>query len=391
LALRWVAHDPSNEVLMWLKLNRAKNYNDYLTAIKVFSAPGQNMLFASKSGDIAIWQQARFPARWQGQGLYIMPGEDTSYAWQGFIPQEENPHLINPSSGFIQSANQRPVDSTYPYFIPGDYFAPRGISITRKLEAMQQITPQDMMRLQIDDYDAFAAMAAPLLTKQVNASMLDNSQRKYLSLLQQWDFYAAANAQAATVFQKWWDTLKVNIWSDEFSKLKNNVERPEDQTLLELLLKDSALSYIDDITTPQRETLQQQVQKSLKAASVALQQEEKVNNLLWWKHKNTTISHLLRKSAMPFARAGLKAGGWKNAINAQTETHGPSWRMIVHLTTPTEAYGVYPGGQSGNPGSRFYDSFVDTWAIGKYYKLWMMAESEKEDKRIKWKLTFTNS
>ena len=39
--------------------------------------------------------------------------------------------------------------------------------------------------------------------------------------------------------------------------------------------------------------------------------------------------------------------------------------MIVSLTPETEAYGVYPGGQSGNPGSKFYDDFIDKWVAGK--------------------------
>jgi acyl-homoserine lactone acylase PvdQ len=69
-------------------------------AIKSFDCPGQNFVFASKTGDIALWQQGKFPARWQGQGMYIMPGEDASYNWQGFIPQNENPHAKNPERGF---------------------------------------------------------------------------------------------------------------------------------------------------------------------------------------------------------------------------------------------------------------------------------------------------
>ena len=66
----------------------------------------------------------------------------------------------------------------------------------------------------------------------------------------------------------------------------------------------------------------------------------------------------------------------------------PSWRMIVQLTTPTEAYGVYPGGQSGNPGSRFYDDYVDNWVAGKYNKLWIMGEGDRTDKNIKWTMKF---
>jgi penicillin amidase len=65
--------------------------------------------------------------------------------------------------------------------------------------------------------------------------------------------------------------------------------------------------------------------------------------------------------------------------------------MIVHLTTPTEAYGIYPGGQSGNPGSRFYQNFIGDWSKGKYYPLWMMKMGETTGKRVKWKMTFTNA
>jgi len=63
-ALKWVAHDTSNILKMWMLLNRASNYTDYLEAIGHFNVPGQNMIFASNSGDIALWQQGNFPLRW---------------------------------------------------------------------------------------------------------------------------------------------------------------------------------------------------------------------------------------------------------------------------------------------------------------------------------------
>ena len=65
--------------------------------------------------------------------------------------------------------------------------------------------------------------------------------------------------------------------------------------------------------------------------------------------------------------------------------------MIVELTHKTEAYGVYPGGQSGNPGSAYYDTFVDQWASGQYYPLWVMERDETRDKRVKWKVRINPS
>ncbi len=63
--------------------------------------------------------------------------------------------------------------------------------------------------------------------------------------------------------------------------------------------------------------------------------------------------------------------------------------MIVSMGPQVEGYAVYPGGQSGNPGSRFYDNFVDEWVAGKYYTLWMMKQEEKADSRIKWTMNFS--
>jgi penicillin amidase len=157
---------------------------------------------------------------------------------------------------------------------------------------------------------------------------------------------------------------------------------------LEALLRDSAWLFVDDTRTTEKEDLASAVTTALKKASVELSKNEEEGKLSWGAYKNTTIYHLLRTNAMPFARTGLNNGGGVNILNATTHSHGPSWRMVVHLNTETEAYAVYPGGQSGNPGSRFYDNFVDKWTKGEYYKVWVMKASEQSDKRIKWKMTF---
>ena len=389
IALRWTAHDESNEGFTFYKLNRAKNYDDYLEAIKFFDCPGQNFVFASKTGDIAIWQQGKFPARWYGQGMYLMPGVDSSYMWQGFIPQNENPHAINPDRGFLESANQRPVDSTYAYFIPGNYITPRGISITEHLSAMEQITPQDMMKLQNDYYSVVGKDVKEILLKYVRENDLDAEAKKYLNMVRNWDLYTSPNSTGTTVYQTWFDSLKVGIFRDEWKRDSLMIPYPAEETLLEWINKDSAFKYVDDVTTSQKETLYDDVTKALQKATPELKKEEAAGALEWTKHKDPIIYHLLKTAVMPFARK-VSVGGWGNVINAVTDTHGPSWRMIVQLSNPTEAYGVYPGGQDGNPGSKFYDDFVDAWANGKYYPLWMMKQNEAKDKRIIGTITFTN-
>ena len=391
LAVRWVAHDPSNEGMTFYKLNRSKNYDDYTEAIKTFDCPGQNFVFASKAGDIAIWQQGKFPARWNGQGLYVMPGEDPAFSWQGFIPQNENPHAKNPERGFLESANQRPVDSTYPYFIPGGYITPRGIAIEHFLSSMSSVTPDDMKKLQGNYFNVLAEDERPLLLKYVNENGLNADAKKYLDIARKWNLQAEPGSKGQTVHQAWWDSLNVEIWFDDINSSTPASPWPEEQTTLELLKRDStSLAYIDNINTTVTETLGDIVTTALNKASVNLLEKEREGKLEWGNFKNPTIYHLLKDALMPFARTGLNMGGNGNIINAMTHSHGPSWRMVVHLTAETEAYGVYPAGQSGNPGSKFYDNFIDTWVSGDYYKLWVMRKIEAVDEKVKWTMKFGN-
>jgi penicillin amidase len=387
LAVRWTAHDPSNEGWTFYQLNRAKNYADYENAIKTFTCPGQNFVFASKSGDIAIWQQGRFPARWTGQGLYVMPGEDSSYMWQNFIPQQENPHILNPPSGYVESANQRPVDSTYPYFIPGSYITTRGVTISRQLAAMNNITPNDMMKLQNNYFNTMAEDMRPILLMYIKEADLSPGEKKYLEIVKTWDLDADPESKGQTVYQCWFDSLKTEIWADELGRTKAEIPWPTEQNTMELLKKDSAMKFIDNINTPAKETLYDVVTSSFKKAAKILAAKDEKGLLAWSDYKAPAVYHLI-KDLKGFARPNLKIGGNGNIVNAVTHSHGPSWRMIVHLTDVTEAYGVYPGGQDGNPGSRFYDDGINDWVQGKYHKLWFMREGDRMDKNIKWRMTF---
>lgn len=388
-AVRWKAHDPSNELLIFNGLNHAKNYADYQATVVNLHTPGQNCIFATKSGDIAIRTQGEWPAKWVGQGDYIMPGTDSSYMWQGMIPDNETPYQYNPERGFVSSANQRPVDSTYPYYLGREYPSPRGFLVNRKLAAMQQITPKDMMDMQTDNYNVFAEMAVPVFTKNINQSALNVTEKKYFDLLQNWNFRNDPDSKGTTVFVLTWNKFKPVVFDDEYANAPKPVERPLESTLLEGVLKDSAFKFLDNITTPQTETLADMTTVAFKNAVVDLVKAAADGKLEWAKYKATRVNHLAKIPA--FSRFDLPVGGGANIINATKEEHGPSWRMVVSLTAKTEAYGIYPGGQSGNPGSKFYDNFISDWALGKYYSLWMMTKEEAGDKRVKWKMTFSKA
>jgi penicillin amidase len=385
-ALRWTAHDASNELKLFYLLDRARNYADYNNAMLNLRTPGQNGAFASKSGDIAIRTQGDWPAKWKGQGDFVMPGTDSSFMWQGMIPMDETPFQYNPERGFVSSANQHPADSTYPYYLGNDYPIYRGLIINRKLTAMEGITPDTMMALQTDNYNIFAEQVGPVIIKNMRQPDLDAAEAKFFEMMRNWNLRNDPDEKGATVFTVFWEQFYNLVFDDEFKNAAPKTMRPFESTLVHAVLKDSAYKFIDDIETSQKETLEDVVTAAFKKAAIQLKKAEAEGKLEWAKYKATRIDHLTKLE--PFSRLNLPIGGGVHIINATKPTHGPSWRMVVSLSAETEAYGVYPGGQSGNPGSKFYDSFVDKWANGKYYTLWMMKKEESTDKRIKWKMSF---
>lgn len=393
LAVHWTANMPGTGFQTFYELNRSKNYDEYISATSLWSCPGQNFVFASKTNDIAIKQQGAFITRWKRQGDFVMPGTDNSYMWQGIIPFEENPMIRNPERGFVSSANQMSADSTYPYYLGAANNFPlyRGIIINRKLSEMNNITVEDMQHLQMDNYNVFAEMARPVLLKYLTITELNADEKKYVDILTGWNLRSDIHEKGPTVFKSIWDSLENEVWGDEISNSKLPLPKPDASTLLEGLLRDSSFMFEDNINTAdKKETIHDDVLAAFKKACTHLVTLEKEGRLEWAEFKGTKVNHLLKLPAL--SRLQLPIGGGEHIINATKETHGPSWRMIVHLTDEIEAYGVYPGGQSGNPGSKYYDGFVDTWAAGKYYRIVFIGKAAAaKSEKMKWHLTFTNS
>jgi penicillin amidase len=196
-----------------------------------------------------------------------------------------------------------------------------------------------------------------------------------------WNRRSDPGEEGPTIFSHWFDSLEREVWQDDFSRIPQPWDWPDQFTLVEGLLRDSVqFRFIDNVLTPEKESLSIIMTRAFRKAVPGLQKLEKEGKLPWSRFKDAGIQHLLRLEAL--SRFHLIAGGGKNIINATNKFSGPSWRMIVHLTDDTEAYGIYPGGQSGNPGSAYYDTFVNDWAIGNYYPLWVMKKNQRNDKRV---------
>lgn len=376
-AFRWISHDPSEEVMTFYKLNRGKNYSDYSQALDHYGSPAQNFVFASSSGDIAMRVQGKYPIRRKGEGKYILDGTKTSTEWQAFIPNDQNVMDKNPSRGFVSSANQYPSDPTYPYYINGSSFeAYRNRRINKVLSGLNQITPTDLMNLQFDVYNLKAEESLPTWLGYLDTTKLSTTENDALQILKSWDLYNTIDSPGASYYEAWWDVLYPMVW-DEMKESKVSLEFPTTYTTLKLIKEKPALNFFDIQGTPEKETAKEVVQKAF-ADGVASIEKWKINkgkSPRWADYKDTFIGHLMRLEAFSYH---VEHGGNHDIVNASSRTHGPSWRMVVSLEkSGTQAWGVYPGGQSGNPGSPFYNNMLDHWSKGKYYKFHFTSSSDQ--------------
>lgn len=390
-AYRYTTHDaPTPESLYeFLNISAAKNYEDYRKAIPGVDCLSQNIAFASRNGAIAITVQGRFPARRFEQGRFVQDGSASANAWSGYIPEEQLPTLRNPSRGFVFSANQHSTPLTYPYYYLGNFDQSRARRIYERLNGMRNITVDSMKSLQLDNFSRRAADALPALLLRLDRAKLDDRDKALLATLEKWDYRYEADATAPSLYEMWYDSAYAHTW-DEMEALrqqKTAVLMPESWRFVEILRADSASIFFDRPNTPARETASDIVTQSfLEMAEAA----EKLppEDMIWSKRKGFILSHLV-PAFTAFSRTDLRVGGSRNSPNAISANHGPSWRMIVELGTPVQALGVYPGGQSGNPGSRFYDNFVDAWAKGEYYELLFLPSAGENNARILARQSFT--
>ncbi len=363
LAQRWVSSDEPSpaEADVYLGINRAKNHAEFQEAISNFSTPAQNFIFSSTNGDIAMTVAGNLPIKGDQQGRFIQDGSTRKSAWKGYITFDELPQELNPKRNYVASANQHSADETYPYYYNGGFEDFRGRYINRTLENMKEVSTEDLMNLQLDAYSLKAEEALPLLLDNLQIESLTKKEVEVVKALEDWNYVYAANSLAATYFEVWWMKFYQTAF-DEIYQIRKETDIPwiEAYRLIEMMEDDHAILDIEE--TEEVERLSDIVQVSFKGVGF-----DSLDLKAWSEHRNTTIQHLTNIPSLSYDN--VTSPGHGNTPNAISSQHGPSWRMVVEMSTPIKAFGIYPGGISGNPGSPYYDHFVDDWSKGQYYEL----------------------
>jgi len=358
LAMRWILHKHMDHNIFetFIKMNKAHNYDDFKDALQYFEAPGQNFVFLSHNENIALRPQAKYIKRKQGRGQYIYPGNTLDSDWDGALRFSEQPYAYNPDQHYLASANQitNSPKFNYPYY--GKFEDYRGRSINYLLSNNNSIDFDDFKNFQNDNTSFLAQDLKDDLISYINPQSLSENGRKWYDLLKEWNHSYDADKIAPVLWEKWFAQLKRDLWDEPIW----DRSRPHDVAAVALLKQDTSI-YFDHVSTPAIEDKSDIIKSSFVSVLDTLK-----NPVSWGRYKGTLIRHLARIPA--FSRP-IETPGFKSALNAQTKTNGPSWRMIVSLNPEVTAYGVYPGGQSGRPGSVHYDDMVEQWSDGEYYIL----------------------
>jgi penicillin amidase len=195
-SLKWTARDPRNvDFEAFFRLNRAKNWQEFRTALSTYRGATQNFVYADEKGNIG-WQVAGgIPTRRSGDGSLPYDGSTNDGEWTGYIPLDELPHLFNPPSGLIVTANQRIVgtDYKYPQFVR-DYAAPW--RARRLFELLNRETKATMDTVRAAQYDAYNLPLANLAREIVKSG---SAARETVEMLRAWDGRMARDSHAALI------------------------------------------------------------------------------------------------------------------------------------------------------------------------------------------------
>jgi penicillin G amidase len=368
LAMSWLpAHSSiGSELKVFIKNMGIRNYDEYLENTREFNFPAQNFIAADVHGNIGVRINGSLPLRGIEDGRFVKSGNNSSHHWGPVIPRDQNPQVKNPESGFVSSANQRSAPPEFPYYYTGSFEYYRNRDINQRLSSMENISVEDMIHMQTTNFSLFAKEALSEMLPH-----LEGVQSPHFNLLKSWNFEYNPSELAPVIFEIWFNKFQ-SLTFDELKAFENSVSLlyPNNWRLIEILEENPGDAIFDlQSTADRKENAKDILLISWQDAVMELDSLFIENaKITWGVYRPTDIMHIMQIPS--FSVLSLPVGGSPDAINAVTKTNGPSWRMVVALKeSGTEGYGIYPGGQSGNPLSSYYKNMIDDWMSGKVYKL----------------------
>ena len=330
-----------------------------------YRSPPQNMLVADRAGTIAVRSTGRFPVRaGDGSGDRLQDGRSRAADWTGDWPVAEYPQSVAPAQGFLASANQEPQDPRdQRRYLGANWISPwRALRINALLRADSAVTPATMRQWQTDPASARADYYVPYFLSAAATRPTDTALSHAARLLEGWDRRYERENEGAVLFESAMAAATFGLWDE----LRGAV-RPGGGAFV-ALLDDPANPWWDlreTRTVERRDDVLADALAEGYQTTVRAHGPPEFGGWRWSAVHRIDIWHLLRLPGL--SRLNIDVTGGPSTINPSSTTggsEGASWRMVVELGAEVRGWGIYPGGQSGNPASRHYDDRIEGWKTG---------------------------
>ena len=364
-SVRWTVLEAGRELAAFSGAARAATAAGYLDSMSAFRAPAQNLLVADRQGTIAIRSTGRLPIRPGGRGDVIQRGDTSGSDWIGDWTLAELPQSTRPAQGYLASANQQPIDPRVdPRYLGANWPSPwRAVRINTLLRADSAVTPGAMRRFQTDPGSAMAEVFMPALLAAGRKFTANDTLRRTTALLGEWDRRYTLENTRSVLFEATMRQLPGLLWDE----LQGEIG-PPGLAVTTQLLRDSTSPWWDDRRTDEVEDRDRLLARAMVLgllATLKTHGEPDAGGWRWDRIRHATIYHLLRLPA--FSALNVPVQGGQSTLNPSSGRgdFGPSWRMVVELGPEVRGWGIYPGGQSGNPASSRYLSGLRRWSAGE--------------------------
>jgi penicillin amidase len=394
-SLKWCGHDPGGMISALSSMNLAGDLKKFKEAALKWPEPAMNLVCADRHGKIGYFLASRIPLRPQGHGRGPFPGWTGEHDWTGYLPANEKPFLLNPTKGFIVTANNRVAGDEYPHYLSDDYLSGyRAERIQEVLARKARVSKEDFSGLQGD----FKCLQAARFMKALEGMEAHSSDaRDLLTRLRSWDQVLSPESAEAAIYSVLFYRLMENTFRDEMGDLAARffglglTELKAFSTLvtqsrvtLTNLLSEPDSHWFDDVTTPENEDLNHVLERSLDETASFLKQAMGPDPSDWrwgWLHQIEFQHPLGRVKPLnkifnlgPFEGGGSFSTVWQSTFMPGMDFSYKGWtasnRHIYDLEDWDRSLGAIVPGQSGMLGSPHYSDQTELWLNVDHHPLY---------------------
>jgi len=375
LAVAWTAHHP--EALAFegfFSLQIARDLDGAVNAAHQAGIPAQNMVVVDSTGRIGWTIIGQMPRRVGFDGRLPVSWADGTRRWDGWLAPAEVPAILDPPSGRLWTANNRTVEGEYLSRLgDGGYdLGARARQIRDGLMAIEEATPLDLLRIQLDDRALFLERWRRLLLATLTPeAVAGHEQRQEMKRLVEasWDGHAATASTAYRLVRNFRTSVIERVWAavtrQDLSTERAVVPTTRFEGPLWTLVSARPAHFLPG-NVPSWDAL------LLHAADDVVEQLRAGGDLAGrtWGERNTLRMRHPLAGAVPLVGTLLDMPsrplpGDSHMPRFQAPGAGASERLVVSPGREEKGILHMPGGQSGHPLSPYYRKGHEAWEQGQ--------------------------